>query len=232
MPPDRRDASASRRTVDADGVVRLEQGGSGWLLWTALLLVGAAVAWLAVDLWRAPEEDERGPGLEAAPARAAVEETETAPRSAQAAPVAMRMRAAPEVEPADQPSEIYVNQIDPGPGERTGIHAFPPPGTKPIKGGILVPEGYQLPPGYVRHYQSTDDGEPVQAILLFHPDHQPRDAAGRPIPMPADRVVPPELAPPGMPVVVLEPPAVRRDWDQTSAPRARARDWDQTSAPR
>lgn len=229
MPPDRRDAHA-RRTVDADGVVRVEQGGSGWLLWTALLLVGAAVAWLAVDLWRAPEEDDASPGMEAAPARAAVDEQETAPSSAQAAPVAMRMRAAPEEEPAEQPDEIYVNQIEPGPGERTGIHAFPPPGTKPIKGGILVPEGYQLPPGYVRHYQSTDDGEPVQAILLFHPDHQPRDAAGRSIPMPADRVVPPELAPPGMPVVVLEPPAVRRDWDRTSAPVDRH--VDRISAPR
>jgi hypothetical protein len=205
----------SDRTVDGDGVVRTGQGGPGWLLWTALLLVGAAVAWLAVDLRRAPEESEVGPETGAAPAprRGGSAQERGAP------PLAARVSAAAEMEAAAEQDEIYVNQIDPASVERTGIHLFPRPGTKPIKGGILVPEGYQLPPGYMRHYQATDDGAPVQAILVFHPDFQPLDASGKPIPIPPDRVVPPELAPPGMPVVVLEPPPVRRDWDQTSTPR-------------
>jgi hypothetical protein len=70
----------------------------------------------------------------------------------------------------------------------------------------MVPDDYELPPGYVRHYQTTDDGERLPPILMFHPDFQPVDDRGRPIPLPADRVVPPELAPPGMPRDVLAVP--------------------------
>jgi hypothetical protein len=82
----------------------------------------------------------------------------------------------------------------------TGLAAFPPLGTKPLLRGLEVPDGYVLPPGYVRHYQGTDDGRLLPPILRFHPDYQPVDADGRPIPLPADRVVPPELAPPGLPL--------------------------------
>ena len=32
-----------------------------------------------------------------------------------------------------------------------GINVFPRPGTDPPKAGIVVPDGYALPPGYVRH---------------------------------------------------------------------------------
>jgi hypothetical protein len=89
---------------------------------------------------------------------------------------------------------------------RTGIAAFPPPGTDPAKPGIMVPDDYELPPGYVRHYQTTDDGQQLPAILMFHPDFQPVDDRGRPIPLPEDRVVPPEMAPPGLGRDVLEVP--------------------------
>ncbi|HTO57076.1 MAG TPA: hypothetical protein VMJ74_04740 [Pseudomonadales bacterium] len=92
------------------------------------------------------------------------------------------------------------------PGEKSGVALFPPPGTKPIKRGILVPEDFELPPGYVRHYQATDDGRRVPAILMFHPDYNPVDEHGVPIPIPENRVVPPELAPPGMPIQMLEMP--------------------------
>lgn len=88
----------------------------------------------------------------------------------------------------------------------TGIALFPPPGTKPILRGILVPDEFPLPEGYVRHYQATDDGQRVPAILMFHPDYQLTDERGQPIPMPKDRVVPPEMVPPGLPVQMLEPP--------------------------
>ncbi|AGC41472.1 hypothetical protein MYSTI_00113 [Myxococcus stipitatus DSM 14675] len=93
----------------------------------------------------------------------------------------------------------------PPPAERTGLQLYQR-GTKPLKVGLVVPEGFELPPGYVRHYQSTDEGERVEAILMFHPDHKPVDANGQPIPIPENRVVPEELAPPGMPLRMLELP--------------------------
>ena len=88
----------------------------------------------------------------------------------------------------------------------TGIALFPPPGTKPIKRGIVVPDDFELPDGYVRHFQATDDGKMLPAILMFHPDYQPVDANGEPVPLPADRIVPPELAPAGLAIQMLEPP--------------------------
>ncbi|HLK13044.1 MAG TPA: hypothetical protein VKW76_16835 [Candidatus Binatia bacterium] len=89
----------------------------------------------------------------------------------------------------------------------TGIQAFPPPGTKPIKRGIVVPDGFELPPGYVRHYQTTDDGQQLPPILMFSPDYTFVDANGKPVAVPADRVVPPSMAPPGLPMRMLDVPA-------------------------
>jgi hypothetical protein len=88
----------------------------------------------------------------------------------------------------------------------TGMALFPPPGTDPPRSGILVPEDFPLPEGYVRHHQVTDDGEALPAILTFHPDYEWLDADGKPIEIPADRIVPPELAPPGLPIRMLELP--------------------------
>ena len=89
-----------------------------------------------------------------------------------------------------------------------GVGTFPAPGTKPPLVGLAVPEDYALPPGYVRHYQATDDGQRIEPILMYSPDQPPADAAGWPSASAADRVVPPELAPPGLPlrrIVVPEP---------------------------
>jgi hypothetical protein len=69
-------------------------------------------------------------------------------------------------------------------GEKEGIAAFPPPGTDPPKSGILVPEDYELPPGYVRHYQVTDDGKRLGAILMFSPDYEFVDQAAVRFPCP------------------------------------------------
>lgn len=85
-------------------------------------------------------------------------------------------------------------------GETEGIAAFNPPGTMPLMVGIAVPPDYALPPGYVRHHQVTDDGEPLEAILMYAPDALLRDAAGDPIPIPEDRIVPLDMAPPGLPI--------------------------------
>ena len=94
-------------------------------------------------------------------------------------------------------------------GVHTGLGAFQPPGTRPPLVGLAVPEDFTLPPGYVRHYQATDDGQRIEPILMFAPDYQALAPDGRPVPMPGDRVVPPELAPPGLPIrrIVVPAPA-------------------------
>jgi hypothetical protein len=92
-------------------------------------------------------------------------------------------------------------------GVYTGLGAFSPPGTRPPLMGLAVPEGFALPEGYVRHYQATDDGQRIEPILMFAPDFQLYDAAHRPVAMPKDRVVPAELAPPGMPIRRIVIPA-------------------------
>lgn len=85
-------------------------------------------------------------------------------------------------------------------GVTGGLGAFSPPGTRPPRIGLAVPEDFVLPEGYVRHHQTTDDGQRIEPILMFSPDHAFFDAAGRPVEVPPDRVVPPELAPPGLPL--------------------------------
>jgi len=94
-------------------------------------------------------------------------------------------------------------------GVSTGLGAFSPPGTRPPLIGLAVPEDFALPPGYVRHHQATDDGQRIEAILMFAPGFQLLDAQQQPVEMPRNRVVPPELAPPGLPVrrIVIPPPA-------------------------
>jgi hypothetical protein len=92
-------------------------------------------------------------------------------------------------------------------GVHTGLGAFSPPGTRPLLVGLAVPEDFALPAGYVRHYQATDDGQRVEPILMFSPDVQILDAAGRPIAIAQNRVVPPELAPPGLPLRRIAIPA-------------------------
>lgn len=92
-------------------------------------------------------------------------------------------------------------------GVYTGLGAFLPPGTRPPLVGLSVPEDFVLPEGYVRHYQATDDGQRIEPILMFSPDYRFFDAAHRPIAIPKDRVVPPELAPPGLPIRRIVIPA-------------------------
>lgn len=93
-------------------------------------------------------------------------------------------------------------------GVTTGVAAFNPPGTKPPMIGLAVPEDFVLPPGYVRHHQSTDDGQDIEPILMYAPDH-PRfvDASRQPIGSTRDRIVPPEQAPPGLPLRKVVIPA-------------------------
>lgn len=93
-------------------------------------------------------------------------------------------------------------------GMRSGLGAFPPPGTRPPLQGLAVPDDFPLPAGYVRHRQATDDGQPIPPILMFAPELDSVVVNGRRVPVPADRVVPPGLAPPGLPLrqVRIPPP--------------------------
>lgn len=92
-------------------------------------------------------------------------------------------------------------------GIETGLGAFSPPGTRPPMVGIAVPEDFVLPPGYVRHHQATDDGQRIEAILMFAPDREFFDTPSGPVKIPKDRVVPPELAPPGLAIRRIVIPA-------------------------
>ena len=108
-----------------------------------------------------------------------------------------------------QPSMNEVIERLRGAGIGTGLAAFNPPGTRPNKVGLAVPEDFVLPEGFVRHHQATDDGQRVEAILMFSPDRPPLDVNRQPIAIPANRVVPPELAPAGLPIrQIVIPPAL------------------------
>jgi hypothetical protein len=207
-----------------------------WLLLALTVCVGAALFLLVPA--RQPGNDSHVSGLEArgAPADAQRSDLASAARAPIATPTAIRPQAQPAAAamsptaeradfelPSQDPQDLaaYLRPGDPEPtmaeviqglreaGIHEGLAAFNPPGTVPLMPGIAVPEDFVLPPGYVRHYQVTDDGEMLEAVLMFSPDHTWLDANGRPMPMADDRLVPPEMAPPGLPIVPIflpEPP--------------------------
>jgi hypothetical protein len=41
---------------------------------------------------------------------------------------------------------------------------------------------------------------------MFHPDYELLDANGNPVPLPEDRIVPPDMVPKGMPIRKLDDP--------------------------
>ena len=206
---------AGARSADPDGITRIElpragPGKTKWLLGLALAVLGVCLllsAWLAyAPVTDAPLADSMPPDPPKPPRPAA-----TSPLPA-AAPVRVASRPAPVVPapaaaapPEEAPDELPVEEPAADPGGPSGLALFVP-GTKPIKRGIVVPDDFEVPPGYLRHFQTTDQGQQLEAILMFHPDYQPVDADGNPVPLPPDRVVPPEMAPPGLPIKLLEVP--------------------------
>jgi hypothetical protein len=188
-----------------------------YLLIAALLLAAGIAYWLYDPAMpgnssgaEATPQSQAGNGATAWPLLASV--FSKAPATAQeTAPGDQEGR-----DPSSDLSDYLPKGATPGMGEvierlhkagiHTGLGAFNPPGTRPPKVGLAVPEDYPLPEGYVRHYQSTDDGQRIEPILMFAPDKQVLDANNRPIDIPADRVVPPELAPPGFPVRRIDIP--------------------------
>jgi len=194
---------APERRVDKDGVTHIApaRSSSGVGLW----LVGGALVFtvlcVVLSAWWPSSDVDVDVGLgvevevEAPPPRVAPAPARPVAKPAQP-PVAAAV-VEPPAAPLSEPEPPYT-----GP---TGIQLYRP-GTKPMKRGIVVPEDFELPPGFVRHYQSTDDGERVAAILMFHPDYAPKDESGQPIPLPENRVVPEQMAPRGMPIQMLQLP--------------------------
>ncbi|MBL0420065.1 hypothetical protein JI739_06860 [Ramlibacter sp. AW1] len=227
---------AGRRSSNDQSPASGGWGPSRLLLGVAGATLAGAVAWAVLAPPGAPVQPASAPGPRAAasidpapanpPLAATATESPAAPQAALPARVATR----PAVEPPKIPRtrdpngdltpdlSDYINE-----GERptmaqvierlhqVGIHgglgAFSPPGTRPPLVGIAVPEDFELPEGYVRHHQATDDGQPIEPILMFAPGRSFVDASGRPVDIPADRVVPPELAPPGLPIRRIAIPA-------------------------
>lgn len=227
------DASRARR-VGPDGITRDETPGGRTGAW---LVVGAGlftVLCVASSLWllaspEATDADGAGGDMRAAgPVHTPLPEARTGGRR----PVLPR-GPVPTAGPAlmDRPAlpaeeeQAVMDSTPPSSEGPSGLALFPAPGTKPLRRGIVVPEDFPLPPGFVRHYQTTDDGERLEAILLFHPDHTPVDASGAPLPVPEGRVVPPELAPPGLPIRMLALPGDAVPGDAVPG-EAQARDGD------
>ena len=200
--------------------------GPGYLAAALLLATGAAS--FALFTWffgrgpAAPARDERPPPARVATAGAAAPAAGPGKgRDGAEAPAAARgVAPAPEgdadptrdlrsyVMRGEKPTMNEVIRRLHEQGVHTGLGAFNPPGTSPPLVGLAVPRDFQLPPGYVRHHQFTDDGQAIEPVLMFAPGFQLYDAANRPIEMPRDRVVPPELAPPGLPLrrIAIPPP--------------------------
>ncbi|WP_219338396.1 hypothetical protein [Luteimonas deserti] len=176
-----------------------------WLAATAVVVVGGVVMWRMALTAPAPVAGTAG---------AATADTAAAPARPGYAATAMAAVGKPRLRPGDDPNDVaaYFQPGDPEPGGaeligalqdagiRTGIGAFNPPGTSPPLEGLAVPEDFELPQGYVRHHQATDDGQPIEPILMFAPDFALVDANGHPVDLPDNRVVTADLAPAGLPL--------------------------------
>jgi hypothetical protein len=200
------DASRSPR---GDGVKVVARGGvrkSVWLVAGACALLSLALLILfrlGGDGHDAPSPEPEPPRQVAA-APAPAEDRDAAKVEApkrRVKPVEVKPDAPADEEPPAREDAPF--SIGP-PG--SGIALFPPRDTKPIKIGIVVPEDFEVPEGYVRHYQATDDGAMLPAILMFHPDYEWVDDDGNRVELPADRVVPADMAPPGLPIEMLALP--------------------------
>lgn len=191
----------------------------------AATVVVAGIAILVLSPRSSRNVTERGGSTDAGPVVLAATEPLTALPVRVTAPAArvpprnvpmqsMPIARNPDDLPSGDPDDIasYVSPDGPVPtmteviealhdmGDHTGIGAFNPPGTSPPLPGLAVPEDFELPQGFVRHHQVTDEGVPLEPILMFSPDGVFVDTSGREITIPEDRVVPPEMAPPGLPI--------------------------------
>ncbi len=222
---EKQNPSPSRPDGDGVRITRHASGGSrsGWLYKAlALVLVGCFIGYLitmASD--RAASDSGRGVSDATAPGTRAANGSDGAASAAiTSGDRQLTGRPVPSDRNPNDPNDLANFYVpgQPAPtakevidelhkaGIHTGIGAFPPPGTSPPLIGLAVPEEYVLPKGYVRHFQATDDGQRIEPILMYSPDFEFFDSAGRRIEIPPDRVVPPALAPPGLPLRPIEIP--------------------------
>lgn len=230
------DRHAAASATDADGVCvqRAERSGGHWRRWigpgcaivgllAGLVLVSRdkphEVATSAQPAGTVVVERDRS-GVVSAVRAAQSSSLPAVKRSAPTPQSDARIDASDFTEPSNDADDIaaYFSPGDAEPtmgeliealrdsGVREGIAAFNPPGTSPLLRGIAVPPDFALPTGYVRHHQVTDQGEDIEPILMFAPEVQFFDEQGQPIAIPPDRVVPAELAPPGLPIRTIELP--------------------------
>jgi hypothetical protein len=195
---------APERRVDKDGVTHIApaRSSSGVGLWLVGGALAVTVLCVALSAWLLSSDVE----VEALPEEAFAPVAAPPPMVAQApTPRPVARPAQPVAAPVVEAPAVPLPEPEPPYTGPTGTQLYRP-GTKPLKRGIVVPEDFELPPGFVRHYQSTDDGERVSAILMFHPDYEPKDESGEPILLPENRVVPAEMAPPGLPIQMLQLP--------------------------
>ncbi len=148
---------------------------------------------------------QRGAAVEQEPRRTVTARRKSAETAATEAPTVVAPKIAKEA-PAEIDAAQYIEALR-ADGETEGLAAFNPPGTRPVQSGVVVPEDYELPEGFVRHYQTTDKGERLEAILTLSPDYDLYDENGNMIELSRDRIVAPEFAPPDLPVRVLELPS-------------------------
>ncbi len=185
------------------------------LIALAVAVIGAVVAWRLLIRSPAPVTADIAAGGADTDANSHIDSTSTPWQTTARPPRQLASLPAQRTDmPNGDPNDLanYFRPGDPEPtgaeligalhdvGIHTGIGAFNPPGTSPPLEGLAVPEDYPLPPGYVRHYQSTDAGVAIEPILMFAPDFRLVDANGQLVAMPSNRVVPSNLAPPGLPV--------------------------------
>lgn len=191
-----------------------------------LVIGGLVFLWLSPSLPPGDEGSQAAPPVASAAAGAAGAAVATLPPQLAVAAVAAQATLppvpTPTIDPTSDPTRDLSSYVMRGEkptmpeviarlhqaGIHGGLGAFSPPGTRPPMIGLAVPDDFVLPDGYVRHHQATDDGQRIEAILMFAPDRPFFDAAKRPITIPANRVVPPEYAPPGLPIrrIVLPKP--------------------------
>jgi len=218
-------------SFDVDGV-RVEERGRAWVLRAVLVSVVAVVSWGALIVTR--PFDRGGPIAEpdptvastapripvAKPALASPQSDE--PTRADTGRAVIRPRrggrasdgsseresgkSVGDGKPAGIDARDYIAALR-ARGETEGVAAFSPPGTRPPRPGVIVPEGYVLPEGFARHYQTTDDGRRLAPILAVAPEYEIVDDHGDPVELVDDRIVPPEYAPQDLPVRMLEVPS-------------------------
>lgn len=222
--------NASPSDKDGDGVSVIEHGSRGsraalFYKVLALILIACLVGYLVnmvmKDVWSGVEStsSEQSASNESVPDKNDISSpSSTADNSSDHTLTARPAKLPPSsndpndlsyyVAPGQTPKMEEVIERLHAAGIHSGLGAFNPPGTSPPMIGLAVPDDYVLPEGYVRHYQATDDGQRIEPILMYSPDFAFFDSNGQPIVIPENRVVPGNMAPPGLvirPIQIPEP---------------------------